>query len=73
MWHYIYRNKIKAEVSKANKIIFLLLKARKIINATVTVSSKNKYLVDCGKPMFSLLVTSIKAKTGWTKHILNSK
>lgn len=32
MWHYIYRNKIKAEVSKAwNKIIFLLLKARKII------------------------------------------
>ena len=74
MWHYIYRNKIKAEVAKAwNKIIFLLLKARKIIQSTVmSKQQQNKYLVDCGKPMFSLLVTSIKAKNRLTKHILTA-
>lgn len=74
MWHFMHRNKIKAEVSKAwNKTIFMLLKARKIIQSTVMSKQRqNKYLVDCRKPMFSLLVTSIKAKNRLTKHILTA-
>lgn len=64
--------KLKLKCPKpGQKTIFLLLKARKVIQSTVTSKQQqNKYLVDCGKPMFSLLVTSINAKNRLTKHIL---